>query len=165
MHANPKGGGTGTMFDPAWEQLPREHLHRLQLDRLRAVVHRVEQRVPFYRAALTTAGMSAEAIRTLADLQRLPFTTKADLLSEYPLGLFAIPFPEVARVHATSGTRGKPVLVGYSSGDLQTWAHLCARPLAAAGGQPGDTVHIALNYGLFTGGLGVHGGRKCLAAR
>ncbi|HWI66385.1 MAG TPA: phenylacetate--CoA ligase, partial [Symbiobacteriaceae bacterium] len=106
--------------------------------------------VPFYEGRLGAA------------LEELPFTTKQDLRDQYPFGLFAVPRRELARVHATSGTRGKPTLVGYTKADLATWAQLCARLLAAAGGRPGDTLHVALNYGLFTGGLGIHGGAELL---
>lgn len=150
------------MYEPQEEQMPRERLRQLQLERLQGVLRRVEERVPFYREAFAAAGVQARAMRSLADLERFPFTRRADLRDRYPFGFLAVPLDQVARVHATSGTRGKPTLVAYTRADLETWARLCARLLRAAGCRPGDALHIALNYGLFTGGLGVHGGAERL---
>jgi phenylacetate-CoA ligase len=140
------------MYDPQTECLGRPALAALQQERLAVLLGRLRQ-VSFYRERLgeIPAGIP------LADL---PFTTKQDLRDQYPFGLFAVAPEQVARIHATSGTRGKPTLVGYTKNDLTVWAELCARLLAAAGGRPGDTLHIALNYGLFTGGLGIHGGAE-----
>jgi phenylacetate-CoA ligase len=144
------------MYDPRAECMESRVLKVLQLERLQETLGRVSH-VPFYRERL--ADLKTES---LADLEALPFTTKRDLRDQYPFGLFAVPRAEVARIHATSGTRGKPTLVGYTRSDLATWAQLVARLLAAAGGRPGDTLHVALNYGLFTGGMGIHGGAELL---
>lgn len=144
------------IFDPRAECMDAPTLEALQEERWRETLGRVSH-VPFYRARL--AGLKAVA---LADLEALPFTTKQDLRDQYPFGFFAVPRSEVARIHATSGTRGKPTIVGYTKKDLATWAHLVARLLLAAGGRPGDTLHVALNYGLFTGGMGIHGGAELL---
>ena len=139
------------IYDPAVECMDRTAMEALQQRRLAETLERVE-RVPFYQ----------ERLNGSRQLDSLPFTTKQDLRDHYPFGLFAVPQAEVARVHATSGTRGKPTLVGYTRADLTTWAQLCARLLVAAGGRPGDKLHVALNYGLFTGGLGIHGGAELL---
>ncbi len=148
--------------DPAVECLPRSDLARLQATRLAATVRWCAERVPFYRKALAAAGVDPEAVRGLADLPRLPFTRKADLRDHYPLGLLAVPPAEVRRLHASSGTRGKPTVVGYTARDLETWSECMARGLAAAGARPGDRVHVAYGYGLFTGGLGFHQGAERL---
>jgi phenylacetate-CoA ligase len=144
------------MYDPLVERMDRRSLEALQDQRLQQLAERL-QRVPFYRERL-----QGKQLRGRHDLAALPFTTKQDLRDHYPFGLFAVPRAEVARLHATSGTRGKPTLVGYTRGDLATWAQLVARLLAGAGARPGDTLHVALNYGLFTGGLGIHGGAELL---
>lgn len=128
----------------------------LQLERLQWTLQHVRANVPFYRERLTSP------IDSLEELQSLPFTSKQDLRDQYPFGLLAVRPEQVARLHATSGTRGKPTLVSYTRRDLENWAQLGARLLVAAGGRPGDRLHIALNYGLFTGGLGVHGGAELL---
>jgi phenylacetate-CoA ligase len=137
-------------------------LAALQVSRLQALVHRVYERVPFYRQALDRAGVRPEQIRTLDDLRRLPWTRKTDLRDHYPFGLFALPRDQVVRVHASSGTTGKPTVVGYTRGDIALWAEVCARCLAASGGRPGDMFHNAYGYGLFTGGLGMHYGGELL---
>jgi phenylacetate-CoA ligase len=139
-----------------------EELRALQLDRLRDTLHRVHTRVPHYRRAFEAAGVAPEDLRTLEDLARFPFTDKEDLRRSYPFGMFAVPRQEVARVHASSGTTGRPTVVGYTAGDLDTWAELMARSIRAAGGRPGDVVHVAYGYGLFTGGLGAHYGAERL---
>ncbi|MDX6302861.1 MAG: phenylacetate-CoA ligase [Nocardioidaceae bacterium] len=139
-----------------------EQLRALQLDRLRATLQRVHDRVPHYRRAFEDAGVTPDDLRSLADLARFPFTDKDDLRRNYPFGMFAVPRPEVARVHASSGTTGKPTVVGYTARDLETWAELMARSIRAAGGRPGDVVHVAYGYGLFTGGLGAHYGAERL---
>ena len=148
----------------AIERVPRAELERLQLDRLRAVVARVFDRVPFYRRRLGEVGLTPGGIRSLADLQRLPFTTKDDFRETYPFGLVATPMDEVVRLHASSGTTGKPVVVAYTQRDLDTWSELMARTLGAGGVGRGDVVHNAYGYGLFTGGLGFHYGAERLGA-
>ena len=146
------------------ERSPREELTRLQLDRLRQAVRRVSARVPFYRERLAAAGIEPEEIRALADLGRLPFTEKADFRDHHPFGLLAVPMREVVRLHASSGTTGKPIVVAYTRRDLDTWSELMARTLAAGGVGPDDVIHNAYGYGLFTGGLGFHYGAERLGA-
>jgi phenylacetate-CoA ligase len=148
--------------DPAAECAPRGELARLQSSRLVATVQWCAERVPFYREAFDAAGVTPGSVRGLEDLARLPFTTKADLREHYPFGLFAVPLPEVRRIHASSGTRGKPTVVGYTARDLETWSECMARGLVAAGARPGDLLHLAYGYGLFTGGLGFHQGAERL---
>ena len=148
----------------AHDTLPRPDLERLQLERLRSTIRRVTESVPFYREKLRAAGITADDIRSLEDVRRLPFTTKQDLRDHYPFGLFAVPMADVARIHASSGTTGKMTVVGYTLGDINTWAEICARSLTCAGVQRGDIVHNAYGYGLFTGGLGVHYGAEKLGA-
>src|SRR5205807_85810 len=142
--------------------MPRHDLAALQASRLQALVRRVDERVPFYRQAFERAGVRPEQIRTLADIRRLPWTRKTDLRDHYPFGLFAVPRDQVVRLHASSGTTGKPTVVGYTRGDVQVWAEVCARCLAAGGGRPGDVFHNAYGYGLFTGGLGMHYGAELM---
>jgi len=144
------------------DTLPRPDLERLQLERLRETVRRVIAHVPMYRERLRAAGIGPEDIRSLDDLRRLPFTTKQDLRDHYPFGLFAVPLPDVARIHASSGTTGKMTVVGYTKRDLETWGEIIARSLVCAGVGRGDIVHNAYGYGLFTGGLGVHYGAERL---
>jgi phenylacetate-CoA ligase len=150
------------IWDSAVECLPRPELQRLQAERLRATVAWSAERVPFYRKALDGAAVQPEAIRSTDDVGRLPFTTKANLRDHYPFGLFAVPLAQVRRIHASSGTRGKPTVVGYTDRDLATWSECMARGLAAAGARPGDILHMAYGYGLFTGGLGFHQGAERL---
>ena len=149
--------GSG-MFEPAQETLPRAELRALQLERLRTSVAYAYERVAHYRKAFDAAKVKPADIRDLADLEHLPFTVKADLRDAYPFGLFAVPRAQLARLHASSGTTGKPTVVGYTQADLDMWAALMARTLACMGVRPGDLVHNALGYGLFTGGLGFHHG-------
>ena len=151
-------------FDARVETMPREALAALQLRRLRDTVRHASAHVPLHRARLAEAGATADDIGSLDDLRRLPFTTKADLRDAYPFGLFARPRESLARLHASSGTTGKPTVVGYTARDLGHWADLMARSLAAAGARPGDVVHNAYGYGLFTGGLGAHYGAERLGA-
>ena len=132
----------------------------LQLARLRETVERAATRVPFFRAALAAAGVGAGSLRGLEDLARIPFTRKDHLREEYPWGLFAVPRRELARIHASSGTKGKPTVVGYTRGDLAIWREVMARSLAAGGAEPGHLIQIAYGYGLFTGGLGFHDGAE-----
>ena len=142
--------------------LTRAELEHLQLDRLRSTLRAAYERVPHYRAAFDDAGVRPEDLVQLSDLARFPFTTKADLRANYPFGMFAVPREQVSRVHASSGTTGKPTVVGYTREDLDTWAEVMARSIRAAGGRPGDLCHVAYGYGLFTGGLGAHYGAERL---
>lgn len=144
------------------ERLSRDELAALQLTRLRATLHRAYERVPFYRQAFDKAGVHPDDCRSLADLALFPFTVKSGLRDQYPFGMFAVPRSEVRRIHASSGTTGRPTVVGYTDGDLSTWADVVARSIRAAGGRPGQLVHIAYGYGLFTGGLGAHYGAERL---
>ena len=142
--------------------LTRPELEALQLERLRDSLRRAYDHVPHYRRAFTDAGVTPDDLHTLADLARFPFTAKADLRANYPFGMFAVPREQVSRVHASSGTTGKPTVVGYTREDIDTWAEVMARSIRAAGGAPGDIVHVAYGYGLFTGGLGAHYGAERL---
>jgi phenylacetate-CoA ligase len=144
------------------ERASRDELQALQLDRLQWSVRHAYDHVPAYRARCAAAGAHPDDLRTLADLARFPFTTKQDLREGYPFGLFAVPRTDVVRVHASSGTTGKPTVVGYTARDIETWASLMARSIRAAGARPGDIVHVAFGYGLFTGGLGAHYGAEKL---
>ncbi|MFE1825882.1 phenylacetate--CoA ligase PaaK [Streptomyces yangpuensis] len=149
-------------FHDEGERLDHDELAALQLRRLRETLHRVYERVPFYRQAFDKAGVHPDDCRSLADLALFPLTTKADLRDQYPFGMFAVPRSEVRRIHASSGTTGRPTVVGYTERDLSTWADVVARSIRAAGGRPGQIVHIAYGYGLFTGGLGAHYGAERL---
>ncbi|MEV2247376.1 phenylacetate--CoA ligase PaaK [Streptomyces sp. NPDC049970] len=146
----------------AGERLGRGELEALQLERLRATLRHAYENVGFYRAAFDRAGLRPEDCRTLGDLARFPFTAKADLRDNYPFGMFAVPEEQVRRIHASSGTTGRPTVVGYTERDLDTWADVVARSIRAAGGRPGHKVHVAYGYGLFTGGLGAHYGAERL---
>ena len=146
------------------ETMPREDLRALQLQRLQATVERVYHLVPFYRHRLDEARVKPEDIRTLDDLQRLPFTTKQDIRDNYPFGMFATPMDQIVRIHASSGTTGKPTPVAYTQRDLDNWSELMARTIACAGGHRGDIIHVGYGYGLFTGGLGFHYGAERLGA-
>lgn len=148
------------ILNEAMECMPRLDLEKLQGQRLRQLVARLNERVPFYRDAFAARGVSLSDIRGVEDLRRLPFTRKSDLRDHYPFGLFAVPTAELARIHASTGTTGKPTVVGYTRADLQTWAELCARSLALAGAVPGQVFQNAYGYGLFTGGLGMHYGAE-----
>ncbi len=151
-------------FQREIETMPREQLGALQLERLRATLANAYDHVPLHRARLQAAGITPADIASLADVERLPFTHKADLRDHYPFGLMARPRERLARLHASSGTTGKPTVVGYTAGDLDHWANLMARSLACGGARPGDLVHNAYGYGLFTGGLGAHYGAERLGA-
>ena len=146
------------------ETLPRAGLESIQLKRLQSLVARVYKTVEPYREKMVAAGVKPEDIQTLKDLQKLPFTVKEDLRANYPFGMFTMPLDKVVRVHASSGTTGKPTVVGYTKKDIDTWAGLMARALACAGTTSGDMVHNAYGYGLFTGGLGAHYGAEKLGA-
>jgi len=148
--------------DPAGIAL--ENLRALQLERLQWTVRHAYENVALYRHKFDEAGVHPDDIRSLDDIRLLPFTTKADLRETYPFGMFAVPMADVRRIHASSGTTGRPTVVGYTGGDLDRWADLVARSLSAAGIRPGDRVHNAYGYGLFTGGLGAHAGIERLGA-
>lgn len=152
------------IYNMEFETLPREALEAIQLRRLRATVERVCATVPFYRRKFQEAGIAPADITSLKELQRLPFTTKNDLRDNYPFGMFAVPMDNVVRIHASSGTTGKPTVVGYTARDIETWSELMARSLTAGGASRGDIIHNAYGYGLFTGGLGIHYGAERLGA-
>ncbi len=146
------------------ECLSRDEVESLQTSALQQLLQRVYESVPLYKKRFDEAGFKPEQLRTLADLKNVPFTRKSDLRDNYPFGLFAIPKDKIRRLHASSGTKGKPTVVGYSDTDLSNWKEVCARSLAAAGARPGDVIHNAYGYGLFTGGLGMHYGAEHLGA-
>ncbi len=151
-------------YESAAETMPRGRLAALQLKRLRETVRNAYENVPLHRRRMRKLGIEPGDIRSLADLARLPFTVKSDLRDHYPFGMFARPRAEIARLHASSGTTGKPTVVGYTLKDIATWSDLMARSMACAGARPGDVVHNAYGYGLFTGGLGAHYGAERLGA-
>ncbi len=153
-----------TYFDEEFETLPRPALEALQLKRLQNTVARVYETVPFYKESLSKTGVHPEQIKSLDDLRRLPFTVKQDMRDAYPYNLFAAPMDEIVRIHASSGTTGKPTVVGYTRKDIDTWADLMARTLVTTGVHKGDIIHNAYGYGLFTGGLGAHYGAERLGA-
>lgn len=148
-------------LDPA-ERMSRDELARLQTERLGATLARAYRDVPHYRASFDAAGVGPGDFRSLDDLGRFPFLTKTDLRSTYPFGMLAVPREQCLRLHASSGTTGKPIVAGYTRGDLEVWAEVMARSLRAAGARPGQMIHNAYGYGLFTGGLGVHAGAERL---
>ena len=148
-------------LDPI-ETASRDELQALQLERLRWSLGHAYDNVPHYRKAFDAAGVHPSDLKTLADLAKFPFTTKGDLRDNYPFGMFAVPRERVARIHASSGTTGKPTVVGYTLKDIDTWSDVVARSIRAAGGRAGDLVHVAYGYGLFTGGLGAHYGAERL---
>jgi phenylacetate-CoA ligase len=149
------------LLDPA-ERMSAEELRALQLERLQWTLRHAHENVPHYRAAFDAAGVHPDDCRELADLARFPTTSKADLRDNYPFGMFAVPQDQVRRVHASSGTTGRPTVVGYTERDIDTWATIMARSIRAAGGRSGDKLHNAYGYGLFTGGLGAHYGAEKL---
>src|SRR5512137_929399 len=144
------------------ERASRQELQALQLERLRWSLQHAYDNVPCYRQKFDRAGVKPSDLKSLADLAKFPFTTKTDLRDNYPFGMFAVPREKVVRVHASSGTTGKPTVVGYTQADIDTWADLMARSIRAAGGRSGDIAHVAYGYGLFTGGLGAHYGAERL---
>jgi phenylacetate-CoA ligase len=144
------------------EKFSTKKLKSLQLERLRWSLKHAYDRVPHFRRKFDKAGVKPADCRSLADLAKFPFTTKADLRDTYPFGLFAVPLDKVVRIHASSGTTGKPTVVGYTAKDIDTWSQVMARSIRAAGARPGDKVHVAYGYGLFTGGLGAHYGAERL---
>ena len=151
------------IWDPLHECLERSDLERLQLERLRTTLERVTK-VPCYQEKFKKAGITPDDIHTLDDLAKLPFTTKEDLRQNYPYGMFAVPMRDVVRIHSSSGTTGKPTVVGYSRKDLSDWSGLVARFMTAAGVVPDDIVHIAFGYGLFTGAFGLHYGAETIGS-
>lgn len=152
------------IWNDEFETLPREALESLQLKRLQQTLQRVNATVPFYRESFRKANVNPDQIRSLKDLQRLPFTLKQDMRDNYPYGLFAVPLEQIVRIHASSGTTGKPTVVGYTRRDIDMWSELMARSFVAAGAHKGDVIHNAYGYGLFTGGLGAHYGAEKLGA-
>jgi phenylacetate-CoA ligase len=146
------------------EQASVDELRALQLARLKEAVHYAYERVQHYRQKFDAAGVHPGDLKSFADLARFPFTSKDDLRQNYPFGMFAVPMDEIVRIHASSGTTGKPTVVGYTRGDIDTWSRLMARSIRAAGGRASDKIHVAYGYGLFTGGLGAHYGGEYLGA-
>jgi phenylacetate-CoA ligase len=149
------------LLDPI-ERASRDEITALQLQRLKATLSHVYQNVPHYRKAFDAKGVHPDDLKELKDLAKFPFTTKKDLRDNYPFGMFAVPQSQVSRIHASSGTTGKPTVVGYTASDINHWADLVARSIRAAGGRAGDILHVAYGYGLFTGGLGAHYGAERL---
>lgn len=152
------------MFDREVETLSRKSLADIQLERLRWSLDQVYENVPHYRKKFDAVGLKPQDLKTLADLKNFPFTVKTDLRDNYPFAMFTMPHNKLRRLHASSGTTGKPTVVGYTEGDLDRWSDLMARSMAAAGARPGDVIHNAYGYGLFTGGLGAHQGAERLGA-
>jgi phenylacetate-CoA ligase len=152
------------IWSPKFETMPRPELEKLQLERLKALVARVYEKVPFYRQAFQQKGITPDSIKSLADLSKLPFTSKQDFRDNYPLGLLAVPMEQVCRVHASSGTTGKPVVAPYTANDLRMWTEVMARTLTSAGVTKNDVMQNAYGYGLFTGGLGFHYGGERVGA-
>ncbi len=146
------------------ERASKDELQALQLTRLKQSLQHAYDKVPHYKKTFDDAGVHPSDLKTLADLAKFPFTTKQDLRANYPFGMFAVPREQVARIHASSGTTGKPTVVGYTLKDIDTWADLVARSIRAAGGRAGDLVHVGYGYGLFTGGLGAHYGVERMGA-
>src|SRR5919201_4197131 len=144
------------------ETASRDEITALQLQRLRWTLRHAYDNVPFYRRRFDEAGVHPDDCKDLADLANYPFTVKQDFRDNYPFGLLAVPREQVTRIHGSSGTTGKPIVVGYTRRDVDTWADLVARSIRASGGRPGDLVHVAYGYGLFTGGLGAHYGAERL---
>ena len=151
-------------FQPEIETAPREKIVALQNERLVKTVRRVYENVPFYREKMVAAGVTPDDIHSIADLHKLPFSYKKDLRDTYPFGLFAVPMKDVVRLHASSGTTGKQIVVGYTKNDMELWADCFARALTAAGATEEDIVHVSYGYGLFTGGLGADGGAMRIGA-
>lgn len=152
---------TNKIWNPHFETMSREEMRQVQSERLRDAVERVYYNVPYYREKMQSQGLGPEHIKSVDDLSKLPFTVKQDLRDNYPFGLFAVPMSEIIRVHASSGTTGKPTVVGYTRSDIGIWSEVMARTLTSAGAGKNDFIQIAYGYGLFTGGLGVHyGGEK-----
>ena len=152
------------IWDPEYECMPREEIEQLQLERLQATLNRVYKNVTCYRNKFKALGIDPEGVRSLAELSKLPFTTKEDLRLNYPYGMFAVPLREVVRIHSSSGTTGKPTVVGYTKHDIKVWSNLVARFMTGAGVNSDDVVQIAFGYGLFTGAFGLHYGSELIGA-
>ena len=152
------------IWDPEYECMPREEIEQLQLERLQATLNRVYKNVTCYRNKFKESGIIPEDVQSLSDLSKLPFTTKEDLRLNYPYGMFAVPLREVVRIHSSSGTTGKPTVVGYTKHDVKVWSNLVARFMTAAGVTSDDVVQIAFGYGLFTGAFGLHYGSELIGA-
>jgi len=146
------------------EQASKDSLRALQLERLKTTLQQAYTQVPHYKKKLDAAGVHPGDLKVLSDLAKFPFTTKDDLRQNYPFGMFAVPMSDIVRIHASSGTTGKPTVVGYTQNDIDTWSLLMARSIRAAGGRSTDKIHVAYGYGLFTGGLGAHYGGEYLGA-
>jgi phenylacetate-CoA ligase len=151
-------------YNEEFETLPRPALEALQLKRLKGMLERVHANVPFYKELFARNGVTPDKVVSLQDLRRLPFTIKQDMRDAYPYGLFSAPMEDIVRIHASSGTTGRPTVVGYTQKDIDTWTELMARSFVAAGVHRGDIIHNAYGYGLFTGGLGAHYGAEKLGA-
>lgn len=152
------------IWDPEHECMPREEIEQLQLERLQATLHRVYKNVTCYRNKFNESGIDPDDVRKLSDLSSLPYTTKEDLRLNYPYGMFAVPLREVVRIHSSSGTTGKPTVVGYTKNDIKTWSNLVARFITAAGVTHDDVVQVAFGYGMFTGAFGLHYGAEMIGA-
>ena len=152
------------IWNEKFETMPREEMRKWQGEKLREMVERVYYNVPFYRKKLQEINIQPEDIEGIDDLARLPFTSKTDLRDNYPYGLFAVPMSEIIRIHASSGTTGKPTVVGYTRRDIALWSEVVARILTSAGVERDDYIHVAYGYGLFTGGLGIHYGSEKVGA-
>src|SRR3990172_5188349 len=152
------------IWNPEYESMPRDELEKLQVKRLRETLERAIANVPLYKRKMADAKVSPDDLKTIDDLRRLPFTEKNDLRDNYPFGMFAVPVEQVNRIHASSGTTGKPTVGGYTRADLDTWAEVMARTVTSAGVTSKDIVHNAYGYGLFTGGLGFHLGAEKVGA-
>lgn len=152
------------MYNKDFEAMPREEIEQLQIERLQTTLNRVYRNVAFYKQAFDAAGVNIEKIKSVRDLKELPFTTKEDLVKSYPYGMFAVPLRDIVRIHSSSGTTGKPVVVGYTVNDIRNWSELVARMLSAGGVTNQDLVQISLNYSLFTGGFGYHYGAEKIGA-
>ena len=148
-------------LDPI-EIASRDEIQALQLERMKWSLNHAYENVPHYRKAFDEKGVHPDDLKSLSDLSKFPFTVKSDLRDNYPFGMFAVPREQVVRVHASSGTTGKPTVVGYTANDINMWATVMARSIRASGGRPGDVCHVAYGYGLFTGGLGAHYGAEKL---
>ena len=151
-------------FDKKIEQMARDQMREIQLERLKKIVKYAYERVPFYKKKFDEIGLLPEDIKTLEDIKKIPYTTKADLRDNYPYGLLAVPMDDIVRVHASSGTSGKPTVVAYTKNDLDMWSDCMARLIVAAGGRKSDIVQISFGYGLFTGALGLHQGWEKIGA-
>jgi phenylacetate-CoA ligase len=152
------------IFNTEMETMSREEMNRIQLERLQETVKRCYEKVSFHKQNFDQAGFQPEDIQTLEDLQKVPFMKKTDLRENYPFNLFAVEMNEVVRIHGSSGTKGKPTVVGYTKNDIENWSEIVARAICCAGGRPGDIFHNAYGYGLFTGGLGLHYGIEYMGA-